>query len=285
MVSGDGVDILLRRFRRQLLKIRFARLAVIIFVIGTLTALTILPARFSDTTLILIVGAAVILWFLLLGSGVMLAQSLQNAQFLIATGQLDEAELWLNRIINGVALSPGAHYAACQEMAVIAARRDRHEDVVRICSELLRHPLRASSSLETAGRLLLADNLLTLSRISEAYTALEPVYRRPLSLLERMRLLPIQLRYELAADHSGSAAAHLPEKVQIAELLDGSQAALVHALLAEACRREARTTEYRFLAERAWLYGDLTELVEHHSAIEPIAQLTPRTDKGRPPAP
>ena len=125
MVNNDGVDLLLRRFRRQLMKIRIARLAVIVFVVGTIMAWTLFTGSMDNKMLMLIVGAAVVLWLLLLGGGIMLAQSLQNAKFLIATGQLDQAESWLNRIIGGLALSPGAHYAACQELAVIAARRER----------------------------------------------------------------------------------------------------------------------------------------------------------------
>jgi len=87
-----------------------------------------------------------------------------------------------------------------------------------------------------------------------------------------MKLLPIQLRYELAADYPAAAAQSLPEKLQIAELLDSPRAALVHALLAEACRRNHMPAQQAFLAERAWLYHDLDQLAPRYPVIALIAQ-------------
>jgi hypothetical protein len=119
---------------------------------------------------------------------------------------------------------------------------------------------------------MLADSLLMLDRAQEAYEALRPVYDQPLSLAERMKLLPVQLRYELAADHSASAVRDLREKARIAELLEPQRAGLVHALLAEACRREGLEPQRDFLARRAAIYTDVPELMRKYPPLARFAE-------------
>jgi hypothetical protein len=110
--------------------------------------------------------------------------------------------------------------------------------------------------------------------VDAAYDAMRPVYDTQLSLSDRMKLLPVQLRYELAADHSSASVNALAEKVRVAELLDSSQAALVHAMLAEACRRESMPDQQAFLLKRARLYHDLEPLAEQYALITPIVGIT-----------
>ena len=118
---------------------------------------------------------------------------------------------------------------------------------------------------------MLADSLLTLDREAEAYEAMRPMYDLPLSLADRMKMLPLQLRYESAGSPDGLAVESLAEKVRIAELLDSQQAALVHAMLAEACRRQSMSAQSDFLLRRARLYADLEPARRAISGSRPIA--------------
>jgi hypothetical protein len=73
-------------------------------------------------------------------------------------------------------------------------------------------------------------------------------------------LLPIELRCRTAEGDYERAAESLGWKVRLAELLEAPKAALVHALLARACRHTDRSEVATFLQRRAELYGDLGEL-------------------------
>jgi len=221
--------------------------------------------------ILIVLGAALLAWILFLVHLIRVTREVQAGGVLLTTGQLDDAEVWLRRGIERFSLSGHAKILACQQLASLFFRRSAYQEVVTICQELLRHRIRRVRKVWINTRLMLADSLLMLDRTSEAYAAMRPVYDVPLSLADRMKLLPIQLRYELAADHAASAVQALAEKVRIAELLDAPRAALVHALLAEACRREAMPGQRDFLAERARLYFDLDQLVQRYAVIAPIA--------------
>ncbi len=112
------------------------------------------------------------------------------------------------------------------------------------------------------------------NEVADAYAAFRPLYDQELSLVERLALLPIQLRYELEAGHVDSGVRGLSEKVRLAELLEAPKAALVHALLAEACRRRNRDADRDYLARRASLYHDLEPLARVHPVIAPVLELS-----------
>lgn len=263
----------LRRFRRQMLMIRVVRAGLLLFVIGAVVWATALPAPGNKQTVFLVAMGSLLLWFLLMVSSARFAQQVQAGSTLLSIGHLDDAEVWIRRALARFSLSARGKMLAGQCFASLFFRRDKHPEVVAICRELLRYRLLARvRSIWVNVRLMLADSLLMLDRVGEAYEVMRPVYDDgPLSLAERMKLLPIQLRYELAADHAGSAVQALDEKVRIAELLDSPRAALVHALLAEACRRRAMPDCQAFLSERARLYHDLDSLAERYPVIAPIA--------------
>ncbi len=266
----DDLAILLRRFSRQMLMLRvlywLMMVVVFVLVIGVSGA-----DRVTTGHLILVAIGLPIVIVAAASISLSLTRQVQAAAILMNLGKLDDAEVWIKRTLTGFSLSRRAKVTAAQLLASLMMLRGRHEAVVAICRALLHQPLNRLRHVWVEARLLLADALLLLGRLGEAHEALIPVYGVPLSLGVRMKLLPIQLRYELAAGHSGSAVAALPEKVRIAELMDSTNAALTHALLAEACRRENRVAEQDYLAERARLYGDLPPLAERHPVISPIA--------------
>jgi len=234
-----------------------------------------LPAPSNKRLLFAVFIGSLVAWVLMMLKSAQIGRCVRTAGALLSVGRLDDAEVWLRRVIARFSPSARAKVLAWQQFASLFFRRDDHQSVVAICGELLKHRLSRLRQVWTNTRLMMADSLLMLGRIDEAYEAIRPVYDVPLSLADRMKLLPIQLRYELAADHSSSSVQALPEKLQVAELLDSPRAALVHALLAEACRRNRMPEQQAFLTERAWLYHDLTQLAGRYPLIAPIAASRP----------
>lgn len=270
-MTAVPIETLLRSFRRQVIAIRAVRVLLALVFVAALVWASELPSPGGRRVMFLLGMAGVVVWLWIILGAVRLTREVQAGNILLATGQLDRAEQWLRQSLSRSTLSVQAKILAVQQLASLAFRRDAHQDVVTICRELLRHRLSGVRNLWMLVRLMLADSLLMLGRVAEAYEAMRPIYDVPLSIADRMRLLPIQLRYELAADHPASAVSSLAEKVQIAELMDAERAGLVHALLAEACRRAAMEPERQFLAERARLYCDLAPLAERYPMIAGVA--------------
>lgn len=250
--------------------IRALRVGLVLLLVGMLVGSSVIPADIGRWMMFLALSLPLCLFVVLTVTAAYLAQRLQTAKLLAATGQREEAQVWLGRVMTGWAMSVTIQMMAGQEFAQMLARQKRYTDVIAVCQHLLRYRGRRLSAAWVAVRTILADSLLRLDRVAEAYRALQPVYDKEMSLSERMRLLPVQLRYELATDQSALAAADLPEKLRVAELLDTKQAALVHALLAEACRRERLEHKRAFLAKRAHLYADLAPIADEHPVIAPI---------------
>jgi hypothetical protein len=261
----------LRTVRRQLAVIRWARWCAMGLLFASFLAAVALPNDSARNAAMLLGIGAMVTWVGLMVNSARVSREIQAGSLLASAGQFADAEVWLKRAVLRMSLSVNAKLLGCAELASLLFRQEQHADVVELCRELLRQPMSRVRNLLVSVRLMLADSLLHLNHVQEAYEAMRPVYDDDLSLTERMRLLPIQLRYELAANHSSSAVKALAEKLQIAELLESPQAALVHALLAEACRRENMPDQQRFLSARAWLYHDLDALVDRYQQISPIA--------------
>lgn len=272
------MESILRTFRRQLAVAKTLRISVVIATGITFAWAVAMPESASTWALGVMIAVVVAMWFNMLINAARLTRDLHAGSALLATGQLDEAEYWLKRALTRFSLTAHTKLMAGVELATVLLRRERYVDAVSVCREVLRHRVSRLRNVWINARILLADSLLQINEINAAYEAIRPVYEAQLTLADRMRLLPVQLRYELAADHSAASVNALAEKVQIAELLDAPQAALVHALLAEACRRESMPAQQAFLANRAKLYHDLEPLAEKHALIAPIVAF-------RPPAP
>jgi hypothetical protein len=270
-VNTPQLDAILRAFRRQLRMIRVVRLTLLAGTAAAVLWASRLPHPDNKRLMFAIFIGTLVVWVLTLIKNARVGRYVQTAGALLSVGQLDDAEVWLRRVLEQYSLSARSKLVACQQLASLLFRRDDHQNVVRVCGELLQQRLGRLHSIWINTRLMMADSLLMLDRVPEAYDAIRPVYDATLSLSDRMKLLPLQLRYELAADYASAAVQALPEKLQIAELLDSPRAALVHALLAEACRRTEMPEQQAFLTERAWLYHDLDELAARYPIIAPIA--------------
>ncbi|GMV97569.1 MAG: hypothetical protein HRF43_03870 [Phycisphaerae bacterium] len=274
-MSPSTIELLVRGFRRSVAAARAVRiLLTAAFCVLVIWALQ-LPEPQARRALGLLVLGGLVLWAGAIIRSVRLTRELQTGNMLMAMGRLDDAEACLGRVLRRFSLSPQVKFLVFQQLAALFFQRQRHDDVVIVCHELLRQPIRRLHGVWLNTRLLLADVLLLEDRVAEAYGAMRPVYDAPLTLTDRMKLLPIQLRYELASNHAESAVGGLAEKVRIAELLESPAAGLVHALLAEACRRLSRPAQQAFLAERARLYCDLAPIARRYPVIAPIAAEAP----------
>jgi len=270
-MNGPAVQQFLSGFRRQLILVRLTR--AITFAFFTIAIFWILynPAQPDQQTAWLLGGFMIILYMLLFFSSARSNRAVQTGNILLAAGRLDDAQVWLQRAISGFSLSAKLNLAAGQSLAAVYFQREAHQEVISICRELLRHRLlRRIQNVWVATRMMLTDSLLCLNRMEEAYEIMRPLYDIQLNLSDRLKLLPLQLRYELAMNHSASAVENLPEKVKLA--LDSYRAALVHALLAEACLRENQNQPHQLLARRAQLYKDLPPLAEKYPMITTIAE-------------
>jgi len=270
MVKEESLDGLLRRFHRRVGFVIVVR-AMAMLLIVLLAVWSVWEPTFLDRRAVTMVfGGVFLLWICLAISSMHQSRTLQMARVLLGTGQSDNARVWLGRVMTGLSLSPRIQFVACQHLAFVFFARSAHKEVVAICYELLRHRLGRLRHVIVNTRLMLADSLLTLDRVAEAYEAIVPVYELSLSLADRMKLLPVQLRYELTAGQSALVVRSLPEKVRVAELLDSQQAALVHAMLAEGCRQQSMSAESAFLLRRARLYADLEPLTQRYGVLLPL---------------
>ncbi len=275
------IDSLLKQCHRQ---IKLIRILQGVILIGTAVAVlwaSTLPQPLNKQVMFGLFIASLIVWVLSLLNSSQLMRQVRTAGALLSIGQLDDAEIWLLRTLQRFTLSIRTKTLALQHCASLFFHRDAHAEVVKICRSLLGERLVGLKQVWINARLMLADSLLMLDQVNEAYEAIRPVYDTKLSLADRMKLLPIQLRYELAAGYPTAALQNLPEKLQMAELLESPRAALVHALLAEACRRNHMPELEAYLARRAWLYHDLDSVASRYPVIAPIASmpLGPATSK------
>jgi hypothetical protein len=266
---------LLRGLRLHIRLIRAIRVLFLAATAGAVLWAVRLPGPDDKRAMFAIFMATLVSWMIMMLNSARLGRYVRTATALLGLGHLDDAEVWLRRALERFSMSARTKIIAAQQLASLLFRRDEHAKVVVVCRGLLRERLFHLQHVWVNTRLMLADSLLMLGHVAEAYEAIRPVYDAPLSLAERMKLLPIQLRYELAAEYPAAAVQALPEKLQIAELLDSPRAALVHALLAEACRRSNLAEQQAFLAERAWLYHDLDQLAIRYPVIAAIAASRP----------
>lgn len=260
----------IRSFRQQLLRTRVMRVLLLSAAAGLLLWSATLPDPLGRQLLFLLSLGGVLLWVVFVLQILRQTRDVHASTILLATGQLDRAEQWLDNCLSRFSMSTQVKLIALQQLAVLSLRRNAPADVVAICREVLRFPVKRARHVWINACLMLTEGLLDLDRVAEAYEALRPVYDQPLSLVERMKLLPVQLRYELTSDHPASAVQQLREKVRLAELFPSLQASFVHALLAEACRRLGKQREYEYLRERAGLYHDLEPLAKRYPLIAPM---------------
>jgi hypothetical protein len=271
-MTDRDLDTLLKRFRRDLLFANGVRWSVMAALFVCAFGVMVSDDEAFRRTALLSVIMILIGWTVLAGISFRHIRLTNLGAALIAADKLDDAEVNLRQVILRFSLFRNVKMMACHQLAVLSHSRHQYQQGSRICRELLRHRLGSLKTVGTSCRLLWADCLLRLDDVQGAYEAFLPMHGGALSLSEQLKLMPIQLRYELSAGLEKESVENLKEKVRLAELLDAKAAALVHALLAEACRRCDMVTESAYLSRRAALYGDLDDIAKQVQLIAPIAE-------------
>ena len=269
-IPTETLDHLLGRFRRDLRLLQILRWGYFVGLLVVIVVAQLIRGPWANPLVMGTLLAFAALWFALAAWSTRRAQAVQLGSALVAAGELETASSILIDAMATFTMIPSVKLTACQQLATVAQRQGDHQATVRLGRALLRQPLRRARWLSTQCRLVVADSLLTLNESAQAYDVFRPVYDVPLSLADRLALLPIQLRYELETGHAESAVRALGEKVRLAELLDAPKAALVHALLAEACHRQNQSDQCGYLAERAALYHDPELIARSYPIVAPV---------------
>ncbi len=208
-------------------------------------------------------------WITLMFFSIRQARVSNQASAFIASGRLDLAEERLRGAIQHFSLFRNGLLLACHNLAVVAHGRQCYPAAAELCEGVLSLHKGLHKGIGRTCRILLADCRLFLGDTASALRAIEPISLDDpvLNLSEQLLFLPIELRCRIArADYAG-ATANLSWKLRRAELLDSPKAALVHALLAEACRRTGQPETAAFLQGRAELYHDLDDLEDQYGKL------------------
>ncbi len=166
-----------------------------------------------------------------------------------------------------------------ERLAMTRLRQGRYTEVVMICQSVLTKTP-AQPSGETSGPVsarlrrlasffvlrpsvlaALRPNLLLMlveARLWHgdavgAYFDLLQLHGCELNLTDRLRLLLLQTRYELAIGNPKAVLDHVAQKIRVAELMPTVQCGTMHAMLAAAAYQDRRPDLYDWLGRRAEL--------------------------------
>ncbi len=277
-MTDAKIDELLGLFRRRLF---FADVIRALLVLSLLAAFATagplaVPGVSQATSVWLML--VLVSWLLLFFASLRSARSARVVAALLAVRRFEDAERELERVLRSVSVFRSTLLAAARQWGALLRARGNHAGAAQVFRAVVEAVgrRRRFSALETTTRILWADCELSLGNLAGAYEAFHPVFGTPLNLSERLLLLPIGLRYDLAAGHAAHAVTDLADKVRHAELLESPEAAWVHMMLAEACRRAGMERQADFLQRRAALYHDTNDLPTTLDAVvgEPLPEPT-----------
>src|SRR4051812_21053708 len=187
------VDTAISRYRRDLTLGWVLRAA---FVAGVLASfmLPMLVATFEPAIGLAIVAAA---WLMLNSQGVRGARLAAASPSLISSGRFEEAEQHIDEVLRGFSISKTPKLLSLHHLAVLRHAQRRWDESAVLSKALLRQNLGpALEGINRPARLILADSLLELGDASGAQDALAGLRDQPLSLLEALNLLSVQLDYQ-----------------------------------------------------------------------------------------
>lgn len=189
---------------------------------------------------------------------------------LIASGQFDEAEEEIERVIRSFWLFRSVKLLGLHHLAVLRHAKRQWRDSVLLSQALLKQRLGAMPAIARTTRLMLADSLLELGDLPGAYLALMSLYSQKVTLTEAMNLLVVQLDYETRVGAWASMFQNIQYKVQLAELMPAASAARAQAMLAIAAERVGRTDWADWLRKRVELLTDINELMVHRPILKEL---------------
>jgi hypothetical protein len=212
--------------------------------------------------LFVLVVAAAGSWVWTAWRGAFHQRCLMEAGRQLAIGQPGEAERQCRLVLGSAAPVRNAKILALFYLARAADLQSDPAGAAAFARAILKHRSRAIGSVETECRILLAKASLALNHSDQSGAEIARVHNKRLTLAQKLRLLPIELHYQLTVGKVEEAVQSLARKVRLAELLDAQGACVAHALLAEACRRADLPSKSEFLRQRASLYSDFSEIAD-----------------------
>lgn len=282
MTLNEARD-LARTLRRQLLLASVSRIVLALLLLASFLAALLQPeADAGQDAIWLATLLTALTWVTLTMFSVRQMRAANQASIYISSGRLDLAEEQLKNAMHLFSLYRSGKLLACHNLAVVVHGRKDYPAAAELCDCVIRAGGKLTRSAGRLCRILLADCRLLLGDPAAALAALAPLSltgRHPtgetanteeaavrkecgpvFNLGESLLLLPVELRCQVETGRFEQAVESLTWKVRLAELLDSPKAALVHGLLAEACRRVGKEPEAAYLQRRAELYYDPAEL-------------------------
>ena len=189
---------------------------------------------------------------------------------LIASGQFDEAEQEIEKVIKSFWLVRSAKLLGLHHLAVLRHAQRQWRESVLLSQALLRQRLGFMPAIARTTRLMLADSLLELGDVNGAYQALMSLYTEKLSLIEAMNLLVVQLDYESRIGAWAAMFNNIKHKVQLTEAMPAASAARAQAMLAIAALRLGRQDWADWLRQRVELLTDINELMTHRPMLKEL---------------
>jgi len=260
---------LVRGLRRQFVLATLVRVGLVAIVAGgiVVAAMAAQPAPTGKDpawTAIMFAGLA---WIVLTAMSARQVRAANQASVYISSGRIDLAEDQLKTAMRAFSLHRRGKYLVCHNLAVLEHGQKNYTAAAELCDGVIAMGVGIKQRVGRLCRILLADCRLLLGDATAAQRAIASisVEHNDLTLTERLLLLPVELRCQAAQGDYAAAAESLSWKVRLAEQLDSPKAALVHWLLAEACRRTGQASKAAFLQRRAALYHDLPPLKETYA--------------------
>lgn len=224
----------------------------------------------------LAIAAVIAVWIALSITSARSSRLASDSPSLIAAGQFDEAEQHIDQAMRAFSLFSAVKLQSLHQLAMLRHAQRRFQESAALCRALLVQRLGGARQLSKASRLLLTESLLEMNDLPGAYAAIQALYAEQLTLKDVLRLIPLQLDYEIKIGAWSKAFSAIATKVQLAELLPSPHAARMQALLALAAARLGRADWARWLSQRVALLVDMDKLVAERPVF---AELFRHSDK------
>lgn len=183
------------------------------------------------------------------------------------------AEDMLAAVLSRRVMERPLRWSLYHRLAMLRHRQGRMHEVVAIGNALLRHRIGGKSARILADQhwriritrgaaggsvrnhllLIMTEAHLMVRDLHGMHRTLCELHRGKLSLVERLQLLALQTRYELASGYVDNVLVGSDEKVHLAEMMPASQAGAMHMMLALAAQRAGQTEFASWLRQRARL--------------------------------
>lgn len=231
------------------------RYLLVLFITGYF--LTLMPGFAESTLPDLIIVGSIFGWLGGMWISARTAGYVQRLIQLSVSGAAPaETESALGAALDRFTLYRTGRILVYHHFAVLRHRQGRFEEASAICSALLAESETGlARSLRTSLLIMFAEDRLQLRDLHGAHIALSQLYAQPLSLVESLQQLLLQIRYESACGYDDRLLWNLPRRLGLIELMPHGAAGMCHRLLADAAERTGRAALSDWLRSRAELLG------------------------------